>query len=50
MYSWDIMGISKKVKIPIDRELADELIKMKGYGDTYSTVIRKLIAFQRAGK
>jgi len=37
------MGKKDKVKIQLDRDVVNELIKMKEVGDTYSDVIRRLI-------
>jgi len=33
-----------KVKIELDRDVANQLIQLKEVGDTYSNVIRKLLA------
>jgi len=32
-----------KVKIQLDKDIVNELIKMKQVGDTYSDILRKLI-------
>ena len=37
------MDKKDKVKVELDRELLNELIKLKSVGDTYSDVIRKLM-------
>ena len=31
-----------KIKVQLDKDVVNELIKMKGVGDTYSDVIRRL--------
>lgn len=41
------MGNIDKVKIQIDKNLADELLKLKGYGETYSDVIKRLLEHER---
>lgn len=37
------MDIMDKIKIQIDKDVANELIKRKQVGDTYSDVIRRLL-------
>jgi len=37
------MDIMDKIKVQIDRDVANELIKRKQVGDTYSDVIRRLL-------
>jgi len=37
------MDKKDKVKVQLDRDVVNELIKMKEVGDTYSDVIRRLI-------
>ncbi len=32
-----------KVKVELDRDIVNQLIKMKTVGDTYSDVVRRLI-------
>jgi len=32
-----------KVKIELDKDIANQLIKLKNYGDSYSDVIRRLL-------
>ncbi len=32
-----------KVKVQLDRDVLNQLIKLKEVGDTYSTVIRRLL-------
>jgi len=32
-----------KVKVQLDRDVVNSLIKLKGVGDTYSDVIRRLL-------
>lgn len=40
MYNVDNMD---KVKVQLDKDVVNQLIKMKEVGDTYSDVIRRLI-------
>ncbi len=37
------MDKKDKVKVQLDKDIVNELIKMKEVGDTYSDVIRRLI-------
>jgi len=37
------MDIMDKIKVQIDKDVANELIKRKQVGDTYSDVIRRLL-------
>lgn len=37
------MNKSKKVKVELDREVVNRLIKLKEVGDTYSDVIVRLL-------
>jgi predicted CopG family antitoxin len=37
------MDKQDKVKVEIEREILNQLIKLKEVGDTYSDVIRKLL-------
>lgn len=37
------MDKKDKVKVQLDREVANELLNMKHVGETYSDVIRRLI-------
>lgn len=37
-----------KVKIQLDKDIVNELIKMKEVGDTYSDILRKI--FKKLGK
>ena len=37
------MDIMDKIKVQIDKDVANELIKKKQVGDTYSDVIRRLL-------
>lgn len=37
------MGNREKVKIQLERDVAEELIKLKQFGDTYSDVVRRLL-------
>lgn len=39
----DNMDKTDKVKVELERELVNELIKLKQVGDTYSDVIKKLL-------
>ena len=39
----DNMGKMDKVKIQLDKDIVNELIKMKEVGDTYSNVIRRIL-------
>jgi len=38
-------NMDKKVKIQLEKELVNKLIKMKKVGESYSDVLRKLINF-----
>lgn len=42
--------VNKGVRIMIDRELANELKKMMDVGDTYTTVIRRLLEVWKSQK
>ena len=45
------MGKKDKIKVQLDVDVANELIKMKKVGDTYSDVIRRLIkSYKRCKK
>jgi len=37
------MDKKDKVKVQLDRDVVNELVKMKEVGDTYSDVVRRLI-------
>ncbi|MCX6775282.1 MAG: hypothetical protein NT130_00305 [Candidatus Micrarchaeota archaeon] len=37
------MDKKDKVKVELDRDIVNELIKKKNVGDTYSDVIRKIL-------
>jgi len=37
------MDKKDKVKVEFDREVLNQLIKMKNVGDTYSDVVRRLL-------
>ncbi len=37
------MDKKDKVKVQLDKDVVNELIKMKEVGDTYSNVVRRLI-------
>ena len=39
-----------KVKVELERDIAEQLIKLKGVGDSYSDVIRKLLENARRKK
>lgn len=39
----DNMGKMDKVKIQLDKDIVNELIKLKEVGDTYSDVLRKIL-------
>lgn len=37
------MDNKEKVKIQVERDVANELVKLKKFGETYSDVIRRLL-------
>ena len=37
------MANTDKIKVELDKDIANDLIKLKEVGDTYSDVIRKLL-------
>lgn len=37
------MAITEKTKVLLEKPLVEELIKLKGVGDTYSNVIQRLL-------
>ncbi len=41
--------MDKKVKVEIEREILNKLIKLKVVGDTYSDVIRRLLRCKKKG-
>ncbi len=43
MDNMDNMGKMDKVKIQLDKDIVNELIKLKEVGDTYSDVLRKIL-------
>lgn len=39
----DNVDMMRKVKVQLDEDIVNELIKLKKIGDTYSSVIRRLL-------
>ena len=39
----DNVDIMRKVKVQLDEDIVNELIKLKKIGDTYSDVIKRLL-------
>jgi len=43
IYGIDNVDIMDKVKVQLDKDIVNALIKLKQVGDTYSDVIRRLL-------